>query len=247
MSITDVFAPSFVEERRMAFLFLGIIAPLSYQAGFVSKNGLLGGILVGSVISLGTGLAGFLVLLTFFLLGSVFSKWKIEEKQKAGIAEKNEGRRGASNALAKGGVAVLASLCAYFYPHSALYLVFTGALATALSDTTGSELGTIFGKHPIHPLSWKSVPVGTEGAVSLEGTLLGILASGVLAIVSAGVGLITWIMIPFVMLGAFFGTTAESLLGSVKPQLNHHFLNFAHTLLGGLLTALFFWLMKGFS
>lgn len=222
-----------VEEWKWALVATFLLAPVAYFLSFVSRQGMFGGLIVGSLISLGTGLAGFFVLFTFFFFGSLFSKWKIAEKQKLGVAQENQGRRGARHALAKGGIPVLASLGAIYNPHPYFYLIFSGALATALSDTTSSELGQIYGKHPIDPIRFKKVPIGTEGAVSLEGTLLGILASAVLAFISFGVGLCSPLMIPAIILGAFVGTTIESLLGASYPQLNNEVINFMNTLIGG--------------
>jgi len=47
------------------------------------------------------------------------------------------------------------------------------ALATATADTTASEIGQLVGRRAFLPLTLRRVPVGTEGAISLEGTLAG--------------------------------------------------------------------------
>src|ERR1051326_5402891 len=62
------------------------------------------------------------------------------------------------------------------------------SLATAAADTAGSEIGQLLGRTTFLPLSFRRVERGTEGAISLEGTLAGIVAAvavGVAAVAMA--------------------------------------------------------------
>jgi uncharacterized protein (TIGR00297 family) len=235
------------EQWELAMLLTFLLGPLATFLGWISWTGLGAGLVVGLLISWGTGLAGFIVLMLFFVGGSVFSQWKIAEKQAQGIAQENAGKRGGRHALAKGSVAVASALWAGFSPHEVTpFLFFTGALSAAFSDTTSSELGQIYGKHPMNPLTFRRVPVGTEGAVSLEGTLLGILASALLGGSATVLGLLSWSMFPAVIGGAFMGTTFESVLGSLYPRLNNEGANFCTTLVGALASGFLFFLIQSF-
>jgi uncharacterized protein (TIGR00297 family) len=113
---------------------------------------------------------------------------------------------------------------------------FTGAFATALSDTASSEIGQAYGKTTILLTSFKRVPPGTEGAVSAEGTFAGIFASIILAIVALLAGVVLgWQGIVAIVLAAFIGNTLESLIGSTIEQLkfiNNEVTNFINTLIG---------------
>jgi uncharacterized protein (TIGR00297 family) len=127
----------------------------------------------------------------------------------------------------------------------ALLAAYLGAFATALADTTGSEIGQLYGKTPILITTFKRVPVGTDGAVSLEGTLAGILASALIGLlgfwlIGPAFGLLG---VAAVVLGAFVGTTAESYLGATIEGLEHvdnEVINFANTVIGAAATAGFF-------
>lgn len=55
------------------------------------------------------------------------------------------------------------------------------SLASKLSDTVSSEVGKAYGRTTYLATSFKVVPRGTEGAVSLEGTLAGLAAAVVFA------------------------------------------------------------------
>ena len=94
------------------------------------------------------------------------------------------------------------------------------------------------------------MPKGTEGAVSLEGTLAGIAASLLLAALGAAVGFYDWIGVIPVVVAALIGTTFESLVGAAlekRKLLDNEALNFLNTLVGavaaaalGALTLVFF-------
>ncbi|MBI1853907.1 MAG: DUF92 domain-containing protein, partial [Planctomycetes bacterium] len=154
----------------------------------------------------------------FFVLGSLATRHGFAAKAARGIAEAKGGARGAKNALAKGVVAVG---CAVGYlvtgKSQPLFLYgYACAIATALSDTTSSELGKVYGKHPILITTLRPVPPGTEGAVSIEGTLFGILASAVIAGLALALGVVpVWSGFVIVIVAAFVGTTVESVLGAL--------------------------------
>jgi uncharacterized protein (TIGR00297 family) len=85
------------------------------------------------------------------------------------------------------------------------------------------------------------VPPGTEGAVSLEGTLGGLL--GALAVGATGVltGLFGWPAALLVTLAGLLGSLAESVLGTFAERrgfLDNNLLNAANTAIGALLVVL---------
>ena len=110
---------------------------------------------------------------------------------------------------------------------------FFGAFATATADTVSSEIGQVLGKHPILITTLRPVPVGTEGAVSLEGTFAGILASVVLCGIAILLGFqcaIAWMCV-----AGFIGTTAESYFGATLEKMkivDNEIINFMNTLVG---------------
>ena len=86
------------------------------------------------------------------------------------------------------------------------------------------------------------MPRGTEGAVSLEGTLAGIAASLIVAALGAAVGLYPWIGVLPIVIAAFVGTTFESIVGAAlekRQLLDNEALNFLNTLVGALAAAAF--------
>ena len=62
------------------------------------------------------------------------------------------------------------------------------AMAEATADTVSAELGQVLGGTPWMITSLRRVPAGTDGAVSLLGTLAGAVAAAVLVGVLAAIG-----------------------------------------------------------
>lgn len=97
----------------------------------------------------------------------------MQEKRQLGIAEGRGGRRGPENVWGAAASGTLCALATLKWPqHQAVLKVgYVASLATKLSDTFASEIGKAFGKRCFLITTLRSVPRGTEGAVSLEGTL----------------------------------------------------------------------------
>ncbi|CAI5508185.1 unnamed protein product [Closterium sp. Naga37s-1] len=171
----------------------------------VGLPGLLAGLTVPGVLSaflLGVTVwrafywPGFLIVCLYFILGTLVTKVKLKQKQQEGIAEKRSGRRGPWSVVGSAAAAVVCCLGAIaaagggagggmegvVLPTVAVWqLGYVASFATKLSDTAGSEIGKAFGKRTFLVTSFQPVPRGTEGAVSLEGTLAGLAAAVVLS------------------------------------------------------------------
>ena len=188
---------------------------LAYYLKTVSKSGLTGGVVVGTIIYLCLGIGGFLILFTFFALGSWSSKHKYKWKASHGVAQENRGKRSVKHAVAKGGVGLVMAIMALLTDIPEVFkIAFVAAFATATFDTISSELGQIYGKKPILITTMKSVPVGTDGAISIEGTILGMLSAALIGAEAYALHLINLPSIIIVVAAAFVGTTVESVLGA---------------------------------
>ena len=117
-----------------------------------------------------------------------------------------------------------------------LILGFVASLSTKLSDTSATEIGKAYGQRTFLITTLQPVPRGTEGAVSLEGTLAGVAGSLVLAVAAWGLGFIPALGIAICAVAAFIATTVESLIGATLedrlPGLTHDVVNIINTLIG---------------
>lgn len=196
------------------------------------------------------GWQAYAVMLVYFAAGSAVTKVGFAEKAAAGIAEDRGGVRGPGNVW---GSALTAAICALMVwltgltstsiaglsnNQLALLLIlgFVASLSTKLSDTSATEIGKAYGQRTFLITTLQSVPRGTEGAVSLEGTLAGVAGSLILAIAAWGIGFIPMMGIGICAIAAFIATTIESLIGATiegqLPGLTHDVVNIINTLIG---------------
>lgn len=202
----------------------------------IANAWLLGTIVWGTLGWPGYGVVGF-----YFLVGSGATRIGMAAKEAAGIAEKRSGARGPENVW---GSALTGALCALgtllVDPDGAgsslLLLGYVASFSTKLSDTMASEIGKAYGRRTFSPVTLQSVPRGTEGAVSLEGTLAGIAASVAIAVVGWSVGSIDAWGVAICLVAAFVATTAESLIGATLQTqltwLTNEVVNFINTTIG---------------
>lgn len=195
------------------------------------------------------GWQGYLVVMFYFLVGSAVTRIKLKEKETEGIAEKRSGARGPENVW---GSALTGALCALGtllsllggdrLIVSLLLLGYVASFSTKLSDTCASEVGKAYGKRTFLITNLQPVPRGTEGAVSLEGTLAGIVASGAIAFVGWGVGLIDLFGVLLCIIAAFVATSLESVIGATLQTkfdwLTNEFVNVVNTLIGAIAAVL---------
>jgi uncharacterized protein (TIGR00297 family) len=122
-------------------------------------------------------------------------------------------------------------------PHHAatqtmLFALAVAALAEAAADTASSEIGQVLGGRPRMITSFKAVDPGRDGAISLAGSMAGVVAAAIVAYAgmwALGGG---WRLFAVSCAGAFFGLFFDSLLGATLEErglLNNDAVNFLST------------------
>ena len=179
------------------------------------------------------------MLLAFFVVGTVVTRTGYARKAALGIAQEKGGRRGARNAFANVTAGVLFAFLAIATPYpEAMSIALAAAFATAASDTVSSEIGQAFGRTHVLITSLRAVPPGTDGAVSLEGTFAGLVASLGIGALGAAVGLYRPVGIAIVAIAGLAGNLLESWAGAALAdirRIDNELVNFANTVAGGLL------------
>jgi uncharacterized protein (TIGR00297 family) len=218
--------------------------------------GYLNAWLLGVLIWATLGWQGYVVVMFYFLVGSFVTKIGMAEKEAEGIAEKRSGARGPENVW---GSALIGALCAAgagifsanTFLHPLLLLGYVASFSTKLSDTCASEVGKAYGQRTYLITTLQPVPRGTEGAVSLEGTLAGVVASVAQALVGFGVGLINGLDVGWCILAAFIATNIESVIGATLQSkydwLTNELVNILNTLIGAIAAILFAFLWLSVS
>lgn len=166
------------------------------------------------------------------------------KKERLGTAEARRGRS-ASQVAANLGVAALVSsepvnvwlLNSRWLPRPAhagalLLAMPLAALAEAAADTVSSELGQVLGGRPRMITTLRAVEPGTDGAVSVAGTLAGLVAAAIVAGAGSWALRGDWTLFELSCAGAVFGLLFDSLLGATLERigwLNNDAVNFLST------------------
>jgi len=110
--------------------------------------------------------------------------------------------------------------------------MFLAALCEATADTVSSEIGQAFGGTPILLTSFRRVPAGTDGAISLLGTGAGVVAATLVALTVMWPMGGAWWEFRIGLIGGVAGFLFDSLLGATverKGWLGNDLVNFCST------------------
>jgi uncharacterized protein (TIGR00297 family) len=215
---------------------LGVLAALAFAVRGVNVAGAVWGWVLGTALYTFSGWPGLFMLVVFFVLGTGSTKLGFARKAELGIAEKREGRRGSRSAWANLSAALIFAFLAVTTPHADQFgLAMVAAIATAACDTVSSEIGQAYGRRHHLITSFRRVAPGTNGAVSIQGSLAGWAGATIVAATAWSVDLIDLPGLPAVVAGAVIGTTFESCLAALagsRLQPNHDWINFLNTIVG---------------
>lgn len=217
-----------------------VLGVLAWPRRLLTPDGIINAWVLGVLVWGAFDWRGYLVILVYFALGTLVTRLGFARKQALGIAEGRGGVRGPANVW---GSALTAAVCAVgslLAPDPLWLLAYTASLATKLSDTTASEVGKAYGRRTFLITTLRPVPPGTEGAVSLEGTLAGVAGSLAIALVGFAVGFVDGWGILWCILAALVATTCESLIGATLQQrglLSNEAVNVLNTAIGALVAA----------
>lgn len=169
-----------------------LVAGMAYRKQSLSLSGMAAAILMGTVYfgaAQGTWF-WFGLLLLFFISSSILSKVKAERKHELEKSYAKTGRRDAGQVFANGGAGMAACLGYALWPDPFWAYFVLGTLAAVTADTWATELGGLSRRQPRSLLTWRPVPAGTSGGVSLLGSGAALL--GALMIGGAGWLLLAW-------------------------------------------------------
>lgn len=227
---------------------LGLLICTGLVIGAKKKNaltasGALMAWVFGMTIVLLVGLPWFLVMLLFFVVGALATRYKYAFKEGMGTAEHRLGARSWENVLANGITPMLFVLSEFIYPGAIFLVGYLGAVSTALADTLSSEIGMTSPEKPWLITTFKRVNAGTHGGISFLGTTVSLLGCLLL-------GLVAWSMrmeaaalwrlgnvLIFCVVGGMVGGTVDSILGALferKGKMSNSQVNLLSTLAGGM-------------
>lgn len=185
----------------------GGVALLSLRLRLLTVSGAVATALLAAVIFGSGGWAWTLPIFLFFLLSSFLSKWRRRAKQRFDTVFEKGGTRDAGQVAANGALAGALAVAGVIFGMAEFYHLYLVAIAVVTADTWGTELGILSRRTPRHVLTWKHVPAGSSGGVTMLGSLGGAL----------GACVVTASALPFEPLPAltFSGIVVAGVAGSI--------------------------------
>lgn len=242
------------DAPAVAFCALGVSAVLGLVAWRVrsaSASGAWAGFALAASLMYSTSTApaepwrtAVVPVLAMLVLTSLATRLGQRRKEGLGLAEERTGRI-APQVAANLGAATLAAMTparlwladtgwfrADAWGLGLLFLPMLAAICEAAADTVSSELGQVLQGRPRMITTLRAVEPGTDGAISLGGTLAGIAAAGLVG--AAGAAALTggWRLGLLAAAGGVFGLLFDSLLGATLERrgwLNNDAVNFLST------------------
>lgn len=214
-------------------ILLFILGFVTYYRKSLDVLGSVVMIVMGIIIIFSAG-ANWLLLIVLFLVMSLLAT-KFSKKYKQSLGE-FEGRRTSKNVISNGVVACfMAAFGGYYLPFVG---GFIGAIATATSDTLASEIG-VLDQHPRLITTFQKVNPGTNGAVSVLGTAVGIVGAAIIGIASYLLGIMPnpLLAICVAIISGTVGCFMDSVLGAVfenRHLITNEHVNLFATIVGAL-------------
>jgi len=226
-----------------------VLAFGAWLLGWIRVSGGIAGVLLGTSIFVFLGARGLSLLLVFLVLGSVSTKLGYRSKSKLGVRQSHCGARGAKEALANGALPAMLAVLASVASNADLFLVgFVSALAAATADTVSSEIGQWIGGDPLLVTNFARVRPGTNGAITVKGTLCGIIAVCLLGLVALQLRMISPTQFWVVQIAGLAGNLADSVLGASlegSDGIDNETVNFLNTVAGAGTGMVLEWWMRG--
>jgi uncharacterized protein (TIGR00297 family) len=183
----------------------------------VNRSGALAGGLACFLLFAGAGPVAFATLAALFVLTWVSTRLGYRRKLALGVAEHREGRT-AWQILANLAVAALGAVV-YSATGRRVWLVAAlAALTEAATDTVASEIGQYSQANPRMITTWQRVPAGTDGGITIPGSIAGLGAGLVIAGVATLGGVLPPAQFWIPVAAGFAGMLIDSLLGATLQR-----------------------------
>ena len=236
--ISNGFVFGFCINFILIYLFNRV--PVMTRWGWISA-GVLGSILWGCL-----SWQGWISVVIYLLFGSIVTKIGYKFKRKKGIAEKRGGRRGPENVWGSAATGLFFAIMIKLNFSNLLFykIGFAASFTSKLADTFGSEIGKRFGGNTYLITSLRKVDRGTEGGISLEGTIASAIGSIFMSLIMLLLSIVTTRnQFLIVSISGFLATISESIIGAKfqeKYKLSNELVNAIQTSISSTLAIFMF-------
>jgi uncharacterized protein (TIGR00297 family) len=228
-------------DLAIAFAIAFGLSLAAMRSGIADESGLMSATLVGTLVIVFNDIRFFLVLITFYLAGSVSTRYRYSIKLERGVAEPAGGARGYSNVFGNSLAPLFFAMSYGVYNNDVFLISFVASVAAALGDTMASEIGKTSGNvYLITSLS--RVTPGISGGISVKGEVAALAGAFIVVLISFGLNVIDLNYGIIALVSGFMAVHVDSILGATvekKGYLTNSGVNFLGTLSSGLFCYLF--------
>ncbi len=216
-------------------LLMGIVLALSivgvvFMLGFLSLDAIVPATIIGTV-AYGLGDISIIAVLGVFFISASLLTYLNDYRSSKG--RMYQSRRNGKQAWSNGWWFAIFLLLAYVTGAKEFSIAAIAAIATATSDTWATEVGLFPRNHKtVSITTFKTVEPGTDGGISLFGTISALLGSSLIGAIYMMFSYEDQLMMFLIIaISGFLGSTIDSLLGATlqKDELDLPF----ERLLGG--------------
>lgn len=214
-------------------ILLFILGFITYRRKSLDLFGSAVMVFMGVVIIFSAGTNWLLLIVLFLIMCLLATRFSKKYKRSLG---QFEGRRTSKNVISNGVVACfMAAFGGYYLPFVG---GFIGAIATATADTLASEIG-VLDQEPRLITTFQKVDPGTNGAVSVLGTVTGMVGAAIIGIAAYLLGIVPSPLSAIVVsvISGTVGCFMDSILGAVfenRDLLTNEHVNLIATIVGAI-------------
>jgi uncharacterized protein (TIGR00297 family) len=217
-NIYGIFAP--FNQLLYAFLVSFILGLIALKTGVADESGLMSATLVGTMLIVFTDIRFFVVLASFYIIGSFATKYKYSLKLQLGIEEHAGGARGYVNVFSNSMPALFFALNYSVFGSDLFLVAFVASVATALGDTLASEIGKT-AERVYLITNFEIVKPGESGGVSLLGEVFAFVGSAVISFLAFALWIIPLEYLPVAIIAGFIGVHVDSILGATLEKMGY--------------------------
>jgi len=224
-----------MNDLAIAFIVAFLLSMSAMKSGIADESGLMSATLVGTLVIVFTDLRYFIILVSFYMLGSVSTKYKYKLKRDRGVAEPAGGARGYSNVFGNSLSPMFFAISYGVYGYDLFLISFVASVATALGDTMASEIGKTSQKVYLIT-NLKKVTPGVSGGISVIGELAAFAGATIVASLSVAMQVLNIQGATVALIAGFLAIHVDSLLGATLEEggyLTNSGVNFLATLSAG--------------
>ena len=188
-----------------------IMGGLSYRLRLLSLSGALAAVALGIPVFGFGGWMWAVPMLAFFLLSNLLGKVGKARKAQFDLVFEKGGQRDIYQVLANGGVAGVIAVIYAVTGRVDLFPLYCTALAAAAADTWATELGTLAKGTPRLVTTFRKVPAGTSGGITITG------------LVSASAGAMSVALSGWFFYGDFYTVFLVTFCGSLGSMFDSFF------------------------